>query len=109
MSNYTSIKLATRPQPGPLTNTIFEVCNQSIPSIGDGQILIKQTHMSLDPAMFGWMNDDPESYIPPVAIGEVMRSSGVGVIEASNHSDFAVGDMVRGMTGWSDTVLKVKQ
>lgn len=105
MSSYTSIQLSTRPQPGPVSSDIFDVTSQSIPSAGPGQILIKQTHMSLDPAMFGWMNPDPESYIPPVQLGEVMRSSGLGEVIESNHPDFAVGDRVRGMTGWTEYIL----
>ena len=105
MSSYTSIHLSARPQPGPVNSDIFEVATQSIPSAGPGQILIKQTHMSLDPAMFGWMNSDPESYIPPVQLGDVMRSSGLGEVIESNHADFAVGDRVRGMTGWTEYIL----
>ncbi len=61
--------------------------------------------MSLDPAMIGWMSPDPESYIPPVALGDVMRSSGVGEIVESNHPDFAVGDRVRGMIGWTQYLV----
>ena len=105
MSSYTSIQLSARPQPGPVSSDIFDVTSQSIPVAGPGQILIKQTHMSLDPAMFGWMNPDPESYIPPVQLGEVMRSSGLGEVIESNHPDFAVGDRVRGMTGWTEYIL----
>jgi len=105
MSTYTAINLIARPEPGPVSPELFEVVQQEIPSAGPGQILIKQTHMSLDPAMIGWMSPDPESYIPPVALGEVMRSSGVGEVVESNHPDFAVGDMVRGMIGWTEYLV----
>ncbi|MEM1401860.1 MAG: NADP-dependent oxidoreductase [Pseudomonadota bacterium] len=102
MSTYTKINLAARPTPGPITSELFEVVTEEIPSAGPGEILVKQTHMSLDPAMIGWMSPDPESYIPPVGIGEVMRASGVGEVVESNHPDFEVGDKVRGMTGWTE-------
>lgn len=105
MSTYTAIKLIARPAPGPVSSDIFEVVQNEIPSAGPGQILVKQTHMSLDPAMLGWMSPDPESYIPPVALGEVMRSSGVGEVVESNHPDFAVGDRVMGMMGWTEYVV----
>ena len=105
MSTYTSINLAARPAPGPITSDLFEVVQNEVPTAGPGQVLIKQTHMSLDPAMLGWMSPDTESYIPPVALGEVMRSSGVGTVVASNHPDFAVGDNVRGMIGWTEYLL----
>lgn len=105
MSTYTSIKLVARPAPGAITPDLFEVVKTEIPSAGPGEILIKQTHMSLDPAMIGWMSPDPESYIPPVGLGEVMRASGVGTVMESNHPDFAVGDAVRGMTGWTEYLV----
>ncbi|MEM7019047.1 MAG: NADP-dependent oxidoreductase [Pseudomonadota bacterium] len=105
MSTYTAINLIARPAPGPVSSDIFEVVENQIPSAAPGQILVKQTHMSLDPAMLGWMNPDPESYIPPVALGDVMRSSGVGEIVESNHPDFAVGERVMGMMGWAEYVV----
>jgi NADPH-dependent curcumin reductase CurA len=105
MSTYTAINLIARPEPGPVSPDLFEVIQKEIPTAGPGQILIKQTHMSLDPAMIGWMSPDPESYIPPVALGDVMRASGLGEVIVSNHPDFAVGDVVRGMTGWTEYIL----
>ena len=102
MSTYTAINLIARPKPGPVTSDVFEVVTNKIPSAGPGEILVKQSHMSLDPAMFGWMNADPESYIPPVALGDVMRSSGLGEVIESNHPDYAVGDRVMGMMGWTE-------
>ncbi|MFT5032872.1 MAG: NADPH-dependent curcumin reductase CurA, partial [Bacteroidia bacterium] len=44
MSPYTSIKLAARPSPGPITADLFEVEHQEIPTPGPGQVLVKQTH-----------------------------------------------------------------
>jgi len=105
MSTYTAINLIARPTPGPISPELFEVVQKEIPTAGPGQVLIKQTHMSLDPAMIGWMSPDPESYIPPVALGDVMRASGLGEVVESNHPDFSVGDMVRGMTGWTEYIL----
>lgn len=105
MSTYTSISLVARPKPGPITPALFKVEQKEIPEPAAGQLLIKQTHMSLDPAMIGWMSPDQESYIPPVQLGEVMRSSGVGEVVKSNHPDFAVGDKVRGMLGWTEYLL----
>ncbi|WP_133470119.1 NADP-dependent oxidoreductase [Paraglaciecola marina] len=105
MSTYTAINLIARPAPGPIPANVFEVVKKDVPSVEDGQILVKQTHMSLDPAMIGWMNPDPESYIPPVALGDVMRSSGLGEVVESQNPGFAVGDRVMGMTGWSEYIL----
>lgn len=105
MTQYTEINLTKRPDGNPIGPHMFEVVKKDIPTAGPGQILIKQTHMSLDPAMLGWMSPDTESYIPPVELGTVMRSSGLGEVVESNHPDFNVGDKVMGMTGWAQYIL----
>lgn len=105
MTTYIAINLAKRPSGGPITKDLFEVVQKEIPKVGPGQFLVKQNHMSLDPAMFGWMSPDTNSYIPPVELGAVMRSSGIGEIVESNHPDFNVGDRVMGMMGWQEYCL----
>ncbi|MEH6436237.1 NADP-dependent oxidoreductase [Massilia sp. DD77] len=64
----------------------------------EGGIVVKVLYLSLDPAMRGWMNEG-KSYIRPVAIGEVMRAGGLGIVVASRSPRFAVGDYVAGGTG----------
>jgi NADPH-dependent curcumin reductase CurA len=64
----------------------------------DGEVLVAVEYLSLDPAMRGWMNDG-KSYIPPVAIGAVMRALGVGKIVESKSDHFAPGDYVSGGFG----------
>ena len=98
---YTAIKLVKRPTLT-ITPDLFEVVKLETPELEAGQFLVKQTHMSLDPAMKGWMMEDRNSYIPPVELGDIMRSSGVGEVVESKHPDFAVGDRVVGMLGWTE-------
>ena len=105
MTTYKAINLVARPSGGPIGADLFEVVEKPMPEVADGQFLIKQTYMSLDPAMFGWMSPDTNSYIPPVALGDVMRSSGVGEIVESNHPDFSVGEHVMGMFGWQEYLV----
>ncbi|MGZ5103501.1 MAG: NADP-dependent oxidoreductase [Usitatibacter sp.] len=64
----------------------------------EGEFAVKISHLSLDPAMRGWMNEG-KSYIRPVAIGEVMRAGGAGKVIASRHPEFQVGDTVAGNFG----------
>jgi NADPH-dependent curcumin reductase CurA len=109
MQQYTKILLSKRPDGLPISADLFEVVKEDIPTPEAGQILVKQTHMSLDPAMIGWMNSDPNSYIAPVELGSVMRSSGVGEVVESQHPDFTVGDKVMGMMGWSEYILSNAQ
>jgi NADPH-dependent curcumin reductase CurA len=105
MNTFTAINLVARPTSGPIGADIFEVVQKPIPNVGPGQILVKQTHMSLDPAMVGWMSPDTESYIPPVGLGDVMRSSGIGEVVESHHPDYVVGERVMGMMGWTELSL----
>ena len=72
---------------------------EETPKVGEGQLLIKQHYISLDPAMRGWLNTT-KSYIEPVEIGDVMRAGTVGeVIEANNHPYYKVGDFLSGWGG----------
>ena len=98
---YKAVTLVKRPELT-ITPDLFETLTLETPDLEDGQFLLKQTHMSLDPAMKGWMTDDRNSYIPPVELGEIMRSSGVAEVVESKHEGFAVGDRVVGMIGWTE-------
>ncbi|MBC2838131.1 NADP-dependent oxidoreductase [Robiginitalea sp. SC105] len=70
-----------------------------VPPLEEGQILVQQHYVSLDPAMRGWMNAG-KSYIEPMEPGTVMRALTVGrVIDARNHPEFATGDYVAGTGG----------
>jgi hypothetical protein len=72
------------------------------PVPGAGEILVRNIYLSLDPTNRIWMSD-MEQYMPPVAIGEVMRGGTLGVVEQSNAPGFAVGDIVLpGIGGWQD-------
>ena len=70
--------LAERPNGMPNENT-WNFVEETVAALQDGEILIEQSHVSLDPAMRGWINDS-RSYIPPVQIGEVMRAGSVGKV-----------------------------
>ncbi|MFE3206236.1 NADP-dependent oxidoreductase [Embleya sp. NPDC059237] len=91
------IRLAARPSGLPVP-TDWEPTTEPVAEPADGRLLVEVSHISLDPAMRGWMND-VRSYIPPVRIGEVMRAGGIGRVLASRHPDFAVGDHVFGRFG----------
>jgi len=64
----------------------------------DGELLVKILYISLDPAMRGWMNEG-KSYVPPIAIGEVMRALALGRVVSSKNPKFAIGDHVYGVLG----------
>ncbi len=94
------VRLADRPSGLPRPSD-WEFTSEDVPEAGAGQFVVAVSHLSVDPAMRGWMNAGA-SYIPPVEIGAVMRAGGVGRIVASEHPGFAVGDEVTGMFGVQD-------
>ena len=91
------VRLAARPSGLPKPSD-WQFTEEAVPEPGDGQFVVQVSHLSLDPAMRGWMNEG-KSYIRPVAIGEVMRAGGGGKVIASKHAKFAVGDTVTGAFG----------
>ncbi|GGY82836.1 NADP-dependent oxidoreductase [Marinobacter zhanjiangensis] len=93
----TQVRLAKRPVGEPAHDD-FEITREPVPEAGSGEIVVKSSYLSLDPAMRGWMREG-KSYIDPVNPGEVMRALGVGEVVQSSHPDFQVGDTVSGMLG----------
>ncbi|MEF2249757.1 NADP-dependent oxidoreductase [Ralstonia solanacearum] len=101
MSNsYQRIVLASRPE-GPVTPDNFRLETAPIPELKDGQVLVRNHFLSLDPYMRGRMNDS-KSYAEPQPLDEVMIGGTVGVVEASKNPAYAVGDNVIGMFGWQE-------
>ena len=86
------IRLKARPNGLP-TRDGWDFTTEPVADPAEGGVLVKTLAISLDPAMRGWMNEG-KSYIPPVAIGEVMRAGGVGEVIASKNPAFQVGDVV---------------
>ena len=90
-------RLAARPI-GMIKSSDWQTTVEPVRSIGPGEIVVKALYLSLDPAMRGWMNEG-KSYIRPVAIGEVMRAGGIGVVIESTSDQFSAGDHVLGGIG----------
>jgi NADPH-dependent curcumin reductase CurA len=104
MTNH-QVRLAMRPVGLP-DETSWELTEEPLPAPGEGEVLVKVTHLSLDPAMRGWMND-VRSYIPPVGIGDVMRAGGVGKVVESRDPRYVEGAWVSGFPGIQEyAVLK---
>ena len=59
--------------------TTWNLESNPIPELKEGEVLVQQHYISLDPAMRGWMNEG-KSYIPPVGIDEVMRAGSIGKV-----------------------------
>lgn len=99
----TQVVLARRPQGFPDEST-WQVEETVVGEPAEGEIVVRVDHVSLDPAMRGWL-DDVRSYVPPVGLGEVMRAGATGVVIASRHPDFEEGQAVVGHFGVTEVAL----
>jgi len=79
----------------------FEIVEAPVPQPADGQVLVRNLYLSVEPAMRGWVSA-VANYSQPVGIGEVMRSFAAGRVVASKAPGLHEGDLVVGMFGWQD-------
>jgi len=77
----------------------FERGEGAVRSPGDEEVLLKNLYLSMDPAIRGWMSD-AKSYLPPVAIGEPIRSGTLSQIVESNAEGWPVGQIVQALAAW---------
>ena len=103
MSENIHVLLRARPEPA-VTADLFEAVAAPIPTIGDGEVLIRVIWLSLEPAMRGWIAAGP-NYSEPVALEAPMRSLALCQVAESRHPDFAAGELVYGWHGWQDYAL----
>ncbi|MFC3381854.1 NADP-dependent oxidoreductase [Couchioplanes azureus] len=99
----TEIRLAARPQGWPTADT-FEIARTEVPDPQQGQILVRNLLMSVDPYMRGRM-DDRESYVPPYALGKALEGGAVGEVVSSGADGFKPGDTVLHGLGWREYAL----
>ncbi|KAB2348510.1 NADP-dependent oxidoreductase [Actinomadura rudentiformis] len=97
------IRLASRPTGEPVPAN-FELTEVEVPQPGEGQILVRNTWMSVDPYMRGRM-DEAESYIPPFQIGAPLEGSAIGEVVASGDAGIPVGATVSHFLGWREYAL----
>ena len=77
----------------------FRLVETDVPEPGEGQFLVRNLYLSLDPYMRGRMSE-AKSYAKPTEVGQVMGGAGVGEVVASRHPKFRPGDKVEGPFGW---------
>lgn len=97
---YKRIVLASRPS-GAVSPDNFRLEQVPVPELADGQVLVRNHYLSLDPYMRGRMNEG-KSYATPQPLNEVMIGGTVGEVVASRNPKYAVGDKVLGMFGWQE-------
>lgn len=93
-------RLASRPN-GLVEDSNFRWVEEPVPALSaDGQVLVRNLYLSLDPTQRGWMARD--TYMPAIPIDAVIRAFAVGKVVESRHPGFAAGDIVSGLFGWQD-------
>jgi NADPH-dependent curcumin reductase len=97
------IVLARRPQ-GKVSPDDFRLEEKPVPQPADGQVLVRNRFLSIDPYMRGRL-DDVRSYTAPQKLDEVMGGGTAGEVVASNHPRYKVGDKVEGRLGWQHFAL----
>jgi NADPH-dependent curcumin reductase CurA len=97
------IVLASRPVGAPVAEN-FRLEETPVPTPADGQVLVRNLYLSLDPYMRGRMSDGP-SYVAPIAIDAVMGGGTVGKVVESRNPAFKAGDLVLGFGNWQDFAL----
>jgi hypothetical protein len=100
MTTYRQFVLASRPQ-GEVVPANFRLEQVKVPPLQDGQVLVRNHYLSLDPYMRGRM-DEAKSYATPQALNAVMIGGTVGEVVESRHPRFAHGDKVIGALGWAE-------
>ena len=100
MTTTREIHLASRPHGTPVPEN-FRTVETTLPALTEGQVLVRNTNLSVDPYMRGRMND-VKSYVPPFAIDAPLDGGAVGVVEESTSDDVAVGTVVQHMAGWRE-------
>jgi NADPH-dependent curcumin reductase CurA len=93
------VVLAKRPV-GMVTESCFETTEVAVPALGEGEALLEVRYLGIDPTIRGWI-DERGNYMAPVAIGEPVRSNGVGVVvETNNPDEYPMGRAFMHLTGW---------
>jgi hypothetical protein len=92
------VTLVRRPEGIPTPDDFrLEAVDAPVPR--DGEFLVRNLYLSIDPAQRGWASD-VANYAAPSPLGEAMRALAVGVVVSSRHPDYAAGDHLYGFFGW---------
>ena len=101
MATTRQFRLAAHPRSRAVVDEDFALVEVERPVPGEGEVLLKLRWLGFDPAQKGWMENFAD-YAAPMAIGDVMRASGIGEVVESRSPLLATGTLVEGMLGWSE-------
>jgi NADPH-dependent curcumin reductase CurA len=93
------VRLAARPAGAPTLDT-FEVVRTEVPQPGAGQVLVRNTWLSIDPYIRLLLNESASEVFPPLPLGEVPEGAAIGDIVASDT--VPAGRSVVHYQGWRE-------
>jgi NADPH-dependent curcumin reductase CurA len=100
MTTNRHVVLVKRPE-GMATEADFRTDEQLVPELKDGEALLQTLYLGIDPTIRTWLST-AKSYLPPVEIGEVVRSAGACRVIESRNDRFKVGELVTHLCGWQE-------
>ena len=92
------------PRGRPILDDDLKLVDVDVAAPGPGQMLLKTLYLGFDPAQKGWM-ENVADYVAPMAIGDVMRGSGITEVVESNGGKYPVGTILAGSTGWREYLV----
>jgi NADPH-dependent curcumin reductase CurA len=98
-SSGAEVQLAARPEGEPRPED-FRVVQSELHEPSAGQILVRNSWMSIDPSARLRMHEAVSSYLPAFALDEALQGWAVGEVVSSEAERFAVGDQVLHQKGW---------
>jgi len=96
-------RLAARPV-GKFKDSDFKWVTENVPELKEGELLVHNRYLSLDPTNRGWANET-DTYLPAVKLGDVMRGGAIGEVEESRNPHYNPGDFVSGLLGWQEYAI----
>ena len=104
MTTMKQFRLAAHPRGRGVLDSDFDLVEVPRPAPADGQVLLKLRWLGFDPAQKGWM-ENYGGYVEPMAIGDLMRGTGVAEVIESRNAEYPVGTLLSGMTGWTEYLV----
>jgi NADPH-dependent curcumin reductase CurA len=98
------VRLVRRPRAAPQIGD-FALAAAPVPPAGEGQVLVRNVFLSVDPFMRGLMRDDEDYLLPPYRVGEALYGGAVGEVVESRAPGFTRGDCVTHMAGFREWSL----
>ena len=108
MADRTIWRFNKRPE-GANLESAFELANEDIPALNQGEILIRNQYIGMDAGTRNWLKARQKSFAPPLPLGSAMVGILIGTIEASEHPGYHAGQLVRAWGQWSNYSIVIPE